>query len=394
MIPETVFNSKRVRYLLISAAFLVGLILFFLLRYTGGVERLIINFFLILVFFALFACLLLNRRLSGRIGSNPSEDYRGFCLMTGLSVGILVVSAFLPHYIAPFLLIAFLYTRGSSPEISMIACSVLAVLFVTNKNGSVWELACYIVLGLTGAILTPYYKENKRRPMVSFILFCIGVLIPTLFSYIPQGNLDIRVILLSVVVSLTTDLLFLILFDRMDMIVDNRRETEIRTILKEDYMLLSEIRSFSPSGFAHAKKVSLLAAKCAAQAGLDVAVSAAGGFYYRLGILSGEPVIANGVKLAQLNCFPQEVITILQEYHGQEKEISTPESALVHMIDSLVLTFEKEREKMKNSDWNREILVYQTLNEFSGKGMYDHSGLSINQYLKVREFLVRGEDLL
>ena len=37
------------------------------------------------------------------------------------------------------------------------------------------------------------------------------------------------------------------------------------------------------------------------------------------------------------------------------------------------------------------MIIYQTLNELSATGIYDESGLSMNQFLKVRELLVREE---
>jgi hypothetical protein len=51
------------------------------------------------------------------------------------------------------------------------------------------------------------------------------------------------------------------------------------------------------------------------------------------------------------------------------------------------------RTEVNGNEWNREVLIYQTLNEKLATGMLDKSGLSINQYLKIREFLVRGDDL-
>ena len=44
-----------------------------------------------------------------------------------------------------------------------------------------------------------------------------------------------------------------------------------------------------------------------------------------------------------------------------------------------------------STDWNQDMVIYQTLNELSGTGIYDESGLSMNQFLKVREFLVCEE---
>ena len=40
------------------------------------------------------------------------------------------------------------------------------------------------------------------------------------------------------------------------------------------------------------------------------------------------------------------------------------------------------------------MVIYQTLNDESSSGIYDHSGLTMNQFLKIREFLAKEEELL
>jgi hypothetical protein len=35
------------------------------------------------------------------------------------------------------------------------------------------------------------------------------------------------------------------------------------------------------------------------------------------------------------------------------------------------------------------MIIYQTLNEYSRSGIYDQSGMSMNQFLKVREVLTK-----
>ena len=46
------------------------------------------------------------------------------------------------------------------------------------------------------------------------------------------------------------------------------------------------------------------------------------------------------------------------------------------------------------NEWNQDMVIYQTLNEYSSRGVYDNSGISINQFLKIRERLVQEGDLL
>ena len=70
---------------------------------------------------------------------------------------------------------------------------------------------------------------------------------------------------------------------------------------------------------------------------------------------------------------------------------STRESAIVHMVDACVKKIEFLRTQEPPASWNQEMIIYQTLNELSATGIYDESGLSMNQFLKVREFLVCEE---
>ena len=393
MIPEKKFAGQRVRnVLLIIGGFLILSILFYL-KYTYGFERLIINAILTLCVAILLILLLVSRRIRGEIAESPSENYKALMILSLLLTAVLCVYTFLPHYTVPFMLFSFFMTRMSSGEVGISLNLFFAAFFCFNVSASVYELVSYIILIIAGAVLVTLYDTEKFRALLSFIVFCLSVAIPCIFSYLPVGQMNMKVILYAVVTGLLTDLLFILLFDKMKRKVITREERSLKEIISESFPLVQEIRSFSPADYQHAKTVSRLSAKCAVVAGLRADIAAAGGFYYRLGILGGEPVVENGVTLAQLNCFPQDVITILAEYNGQEKEISTPESAVVNLINHLVSRFEHLHEETKKSNWNREIVIYQTMNELSGSGLFDKSGLSINAYLRIREFLVRGEDL-
>ena len=141
----------------------------------------------------------------------------------------------------------------------------------------------------------------------------------------------------------------------------------------------------------HALKVAMIAGKCAAEICANEMEATAAGFCYRLGILEGEPFVEIGVRLAQENCFPDAVVQILSEYNGEQRLPSSKESAIVHMVDACVKKIELLSSQKLSSSWNQDMVIYQTLNELSASGIYDESGLSMNQFLKVRELLVREE---
>ena len=105
----------------------------------------------------------------------------------------------------------------------------------------------------------------------------------------------------------------------------------------------------------------------------------------------GEPYIKNAVDKAESLCFPEDLTLILSEYYGEEHLPSSPESALVHMVDAIVIRLEAMEKDVGKSAWNRDMVIYQALNEFSASGIYDESGVSMNQFLKIREFLAEEE---
>ena len=64
------------------------------------------------------------------------------------------------------------------------------------------------------------------------------------------------------------------------------------------------------------------------------------------------------------------------------------------MVDGVMKKVEVLDQTTMSSEWNQDMVIYQTLNEFSTNGMYDNAGMSMNMFLKIREYLVQEGDLL
>ena len=64
------------------------------------------------------------------------------------------------------------------------------------------------------------------------------------------------------------------------------------------------------------------------------------------------------------------------------------------MVDGLIKKLEVLDSQTMSSEWNQDMVIYQTLNDFSAQGLYDKSGLSMNMFLKIREYLVNEKALL
>lgn len=226
---------------------------------------------------------------------------------------------------------------------------------------------------------------------VSLLTFFFSLMIPELFSYLSTKEMQKYSLLYAFGTAFLTFLTAAFLFHRLLHEADQEIENHLLDIVSEDYSEVKALKDFSMVEYRHAVKVSDIACRCAKEVGYRANLCLAGGFYYRMGRWIGEPYIKNAVNKAESLCFPAELISILAEYYGEEQLPSSPESALVHMVDAVVIRLEAMEQNVGQSVWNRDIVIYQTVNDFSSSELYDHSGMSMNQFLKIREFLAKEE---
>ena len=225
------------------------------------------------------------------------------------------------------------------------------------------------------------------------LLICVNSAVPNLFYYIANKEYSIYYSVIGAGIGVASVLLSVICFQFINPNSKEEIPDFLIDIITDDYSEVREVKKYSKAEYEHSDLVSTISYKAAKAAGLDANLCAAAGFYYRMGQWQGEPYIENGVKKAESLCFPERLINILWEYHGEVRKPQTPESALVHMVDALVIRLKNYKSEIGNSDWNHEIIVVQILNEFSVSGIYDESGLGMNHFLKIRDYLKKEEKL-
>ena len=175
----------------------------------------------------------------------------------------------------------------------------------------------------------------------------------------------------------------------MERRIEDTRNIMLNKMVMPNFPLAVLMQKSSSGDYDHAKRVSDICEVCAMMVGADAPVCKAAGLYYRIGKMDGEPHVENGVKIAGQFNFPEEVMQILREYNAEQEIPSSVESAIVHIVDCVTTKFDVLQGQATTGGWNREMIIYQTLNEKSSMGIYDASGLGMNQFLKIRDYLVR-----
>ncbi len=372
---------------MIAAVFLIGTFLL-ALRKNLLIDEMIVVIALTATFLLSFLLILRNERLKNRLSYNATS-YLRMMIVFIICFVIVFIGTFFADFFFPVMPLAFLLTIVMNGKLSLSMTIFFAALFsVISASGS-FVLLCLLLVGTIGALMADYLRDEKLTLFTGLIIFCVSAFVPCLFIWLSYGTLSIDVLPSSLAIGLVSVLFAFVLFPKL-VEADKREPTSAYDmILDADYSLSKDIRLFSMEEYEHAMRVRRAAESCAFVIGAKDRTAAAGGFYYRLGIMEGEPYIENAIRIAEDHCFPSDVIQILSEYPGDGRLPTTVESAIVHMASTSVTKLEEEYRKAPQTEWNQSMIIYQAMNELSAKGFYDKSGMSINQFLRIRDLLAK-----
>lgn len=355
------------------------------------IDQIICVAFVVISFVPIIIFELTYERRREMIGNNTQTNYKrafiGFFICCLIMLGI----SFMPEFFRPVLILPLVMSAFSNDSLGLITGIYFNVLLAITTGGSFYELLAYTMLVLIGGMLSKMLKHMEFRLYIGLIFLFSSVLFPNIFYYFVNESITFFNLIWGMANGLVIAIYVIAFYPNTRERTKREKHYYYGDILADDYVQVREVQNYSMSEYNHARKVSDIAFKYALRLDLNADLAAAGGFYYRLGRWEGDPPIENGVRKANELCFPDELVQILREYNASDELPSTPESALIHMIDGLLIKMELLDSKVGTSQWNREILILQTLNEFSSAGLYDKSGLSMNAFIKIREWLSKEE---
>ncbi len=383
------------RFLSVALIFVFMIVteLFLTLIYGFYLDEIAIIGFVTLIFVLLLIFEIVSERAHGQIAGNNKTSYGKLTAAVFVCCLIEIASSFLPLYCRPLAVITLILCFYGNEFIGLICSLFFSLLMCMAVSGEYYEFVTYVMLSLAAAIIVKAIKNKNKPVFLYLLLLCTNGMIPCIFYYWATKEYDVKILLAGFICGLAGVLVCICCNRNYKDHLENEIDDILVDIITEDYSYAAELKKFSKAEYQHSNRVSVLAFKAAQLVGLNPKLCAAGGFYYRIGKWEGKPYIQNGIKKAESLCFPEALINIISEYYGKDKLPSTPESALVHMVDSVVVKLEQIKNDVSYNSWNNEMIVMQTLNEYSASGLYDKSGLSMNQFLKIRDFLSKEEML-
>lgn len=387
-------SRKRVNKMM--AIFMVMIAYSLLLGILKGMllDQLLCMMILDLVFCAILTFLLEQQRLSGKLCGNRTTDYNK--VLTGVLLASLfgVVCGFFPAFVRPVLAIVIVVTGFSSEWLGLCIGIYYSIILSITCGMSMHEVFCYFMLTLSCSMLFAVWENPRLKKSFMIVMGCLQTLMPPLFYYLEYRKYNLRILLLSLLMGVVLTIVLHYGYEKMYDLREHEIDNLLQDMLEDEYAAAKELRRFSMKEYRHAKLVSKVARDCARIAGADETLCAVGGLYYRIGVLKGEYIAKNGKMVAAEKCFPEKVYQIIREYYGVLELPSTPESAIVQMIDGVLCRIEEMCANDELDEWNKDMVVYHTLTEFLSNGMYNNANLSMHKFLEIREYLVKEEPLL
>lgn len=390
-------SFPRVLTMIILAIISAAAVSFMLMTSNILLDDGIIAILISIVFGALFLGITLSNRIHNqRIYSGTG--YRSLLFFMTMQWILVICQRFLPGRISIFLLLPFLIYPFLSGGITIGIGIFDAFILSVTKGLGLYSVYGNMIQILFGTAVAAWLFGRRFEPRIKnlhlyMMLFVTGAFVPYGFDYLANHERNINRLFIFLLVSLGITLFVCLFYGWIAKRPFIEKQVNYANITDHEYSLLMDMKHYSLSEYDHALRVSYFSKRAARLIGKDENLCEAAGLYYRLGkIYDGEGTM-NAVREMEDRLFPEEVIRIVYEYEGIQRKPQTMESAIVQMVDAVVTRVESlDRDSMHNG-WNQDMVVYQTLNDYSSKGMYDECGLSMNQYLAVRDLLVK-EDIL
>ncbi len=350
---------------------------------------------LFLSFSMIFIIALIQLRRMGRLSYDGTTYKRVFAL-SALSWLTILASSYLPVFLGPVIICSFLMVSAVDGLLSLSACLFMDMMLCYTCGMSSNTLYCYMMLTIFGALIAVFLKDrrNEKNYHLYLLLFMVQFFFPAIYYEFSYGRLSVSFLVSDFVLAFAVTFAVMISYGWLLKIDKEEEQISYEMYLEDDFSLAIELRKFSSKEYMHGKKVSELSRACAKEIRANDMLCAVAGQYYRVGCMRGEPLINNNMEIAAEYCLPSAVVKILSEYQGVIVKPTTVESAIVQMVDSLVSRIDALGEERMESSWNQEMLIYQSLTEYSNSGMYDNCGLTMNQFLKIRDVLILKENLV
>ena len=306
-----------------------------------------------------------------------------FCiLLTVCVIGHLLPYSFQFYMLAAAVLCAVLPIQIGLSQSFLI----LMIIQLCGKiNG--FDMIFGILLIIFGMMCSVSLTKKKHSFESLLILTGISVAVYFLCNYAKGFSINQYMVVHGLLEGLLNFILLLVVLPFFVTKKEEFKATNYGEAIEDDFPMVLALKGLSDERYQHGRRVSLISYHCGKLVGLNENLVCCAGLYYGLGDETQPDPTGHLLDMAEKYNLPLDVRRLLQQYKGLSGPITTPEAALVDLVDTVVTNIEEKGNDYQQG-FNRQMLIMNIFEELSSSGRYDESGLSINRFLKIRKFLL------
>ncbi|MCR4956291.1 MAG: hypothetical protein K6A30_06380 [Lachnospiraceae bacterium] len=360
------------------------------IKYENGIDRLILGFFLTILFFLVLLFRINYEYTIEESQHHIHEDVDKMLKTYGLAIVITTAGYFLPVPVHFLLSMTALVCAFLPLQYGLSLTLMMAISIGINVQSTNFELVFLVFSCLVGAMFSKMAIQRRYFFYVAMMLMAVSSCSAMILSYAVNGQLETRGLAYGFVEGIANAVMILAV---IPFCVEKEQEQTIifssyAEAMEEDFPLSLFMQSISEERYERNLIVAKSCRKCAQILQLNSDLCCCAGFYYDLCNNDEEDPVEYASILARQNFLPMDVVHILSQYNGLNRDIDTKEGALVDLIHESMYELWNKHADEKNS-FEKEVVIHTMFNDLSRSGRYDHSGLSMNEFLILRENLIR-----
>ena len=389
MEPEIKFSPKRVIYLIciFFSAIAADIILINMTRKEVYDLIGLISGSVLLVLLG-FAWIEYNR-ITHKYSDEKYSNFRRIFVVFISSCIILILCGLLGLRVVPFSVISAGFSLITEPTTGVIFGTYFSLLYNMTYTGDYRFFILYMILVVAGAALARLFTDRDTIAGGALILLCTYALGVSVTTFTVEQKLGVLPVVYAMAYGIISVLVTVLMGWFVVKRIDNSQQRRILKLLEPETKIHAAWRDFSPKQYKYCYKVSLLAYEAAGYIGADAALAKAGGIFCRIGLMSGENLAQTNIEVGEHYNFPTNLIQVIYEAADRKNVPTMKEAAIVIMADRCMRAFVKMETDDAKIGWNREIVLQQLFNNATTEGLLDECGLSMKEYLAVKDSFSR-----
>ncbi|HKM34392.1 MAG TPA: hypothetical protein VJY54_06590 [Lachnospiraceae bacterium] len=266
--------------------------------------------------------------------------------------------SFLPSSGWSFLVIFVLLSLFSNTLIGIYCSTLLLTVAVFISGAGVEIFLLYFICGVAASCLFRELDDTYKIgvPVILSILLLMTAETANVVLFANETlHFNLFLIpLLNVIISIVLLLITLKIFSS---VVIYRYRDKYMEINDPECNLLVQLKEKSKDEYYHAVHTAYFCDRIAHKLSLDAGALKAGGYYHKIGILSGENTWEQVKSITQNYNFPAAVNEILKEYLSKGAPVKKKETAVLILSDAIVasMSFLFSRNKSEILDYDQII---------------------------------------